>query len=131
MQAKVTGVDTPANVAANGYPQKGIQVTLPARPGPVPLAVEASGLPLVNPLVDLAPTALVRGGQYQSLIRNTGQSYDYRGPTQAERDARTSFTSYPTSTMINSRMEEAIRDARELAQLQQEAPVSGGALVPL
>lgn len=129
-QTRYTGIETAPNVAASGY-----GVSQPAqefnRPGPLPIALEASNLPRINPLVALTPTALVRGGQYQDLIRNTSQSRDYRGSTQAERDARVNLTQYPTNTMINSRMEEAIRQARELAGIQPVVPTENGVIVPL
>lgn len=78
LQTKITGVDTKSNVAANGYDQTP-PAQVPSKPSPMPIALAASGLPTVNPLVDLTPNEVIRGGQYSSLIKNTGQSYDFRG----------------------------------------------------
>jgi hypothetical protein len=125
---KYTGIESPPNISAAGYDQKPPAPTA-NRPGPLPIALEGSGLPLTNPLVDLVPTALARGGNYSSLIRNTNQNFDPRGPLPEERAARLGSNQYPLPFLINERMEEAIKDSRELSQFQDFD--SRSAFVPL
>jgi hypothetical protein len=128
LSAKYTGIATPENISAAGYDQK---PPAPAanRPGPLPIALEGSGLPLTNPLVDLVPTALARGGNYASLIRNTNQNRDPRGALPEERAARLGTNQFPLPFLINERMEEAMKDSRELSQFQPTDSVSS--FVPL